>query len=114
MARLRSLLIELVVVFCIINTVLSATSNDSASRRTSNGQCIWYGACYEDPNTGTTKNCYYDGPPKKLVDEEAIAILKKRCPDLSPEATCCGPDQVGSTSLYLCYLVYVYSYLRLF
>ncbi|XP_050509749.1 NPC intracellular cholesterol transporter 1-like isoform X4 [Diabrotica virgifera virgifera] len=94
MARLRSLLIELVVVFCIINTVLSATSNDSASRRTSNGQCIWYGACYEDPNTGTTKNCYYDGPPKKLVDEEAIAILKKRCPDLSPEATCCGPDQL--------------------
>ncbi|CAH1236520.1 unnamed protein product [Diabrotica balteata] len=94
MASLNSFVLELGVIFCLINTILSATNNDSTSRRTSNGQCIWYGACYQDPNTGSMKNCYYDGPPKKLVDDEAIAILKKRCPDLSPEATCCGPDQL--------------------
>ncbi|XP_056644165.1 NPC intracellular cholesterol transporter 1-like isoform X3 [Diorhabda sublineata] len=86
----------LLLILCMINKVPAATSNDSGRRKEVEGHCIWYGQCYEDPDDGMMKNCFYNGTAKALQDESAIAILKKRCPDLSPDAVCCAVDQLKS------------------
>lgn len=89
-------LVGLIVILCMINKVPAATSNDSGSRQESEGHCIWYGQCYQDPDDGMMKNCFYNGTAKSLEDEASINILKKRCPDLSPDAVCCAADQLKS------------------
>ncbi|XP_050509778.1 NPC intracellular cholesterol transporter 1 isoform X3 [Diabrotica virgifera virgifera] len=57
------------------------------------GHCIWYGVCYTDED-GLSKNCVYNGTAKPLNDTDAISILKRRCPYISPDATCCDAEQL--------------------
>ncbi|XP_057666723.1 NPC intracellular cholesterol transporter 1-like isoform X1 [Diorhabda carinulata] len=77
-----------------LGVISKVTSTTSTSPPDAKPHCIWYGECYEDPDTDYKKNCPYNGPPKSLVTNNATEILKKRCPFLSPEAVCCADDQV--------------------
>lgn len=72
---------------------LAAAENTSTSRiDPSDGHCIWYGQCSVDSN----QNCNYTGPAKPLTDTKGRDILKKWCPDISPDATCCNTDMLTS------------------
>ncbi|XP_050509784.1 NPC intracellular cholesterol transporter 1 isoform X4 [Diabrotica virgifera virgifera] len=69
-----------------------ANKADEASQD-AGGHCIWYGVCYTDED-GLSKNCVYNGTAKPLNDTDAISILKRRCPYISPDATCCDAEQL--------------------
>ncbi|CAG9859649.1 unnamed protein product [Phyllotreta striolata] len=84
----------LVVFLSVINKVPAATNNEDSTRQSSEGHCVWYDECYLDPDTELWKNCYYTGPPKPLQTSKSIGILKKWCPKISPELTCCSDKQL--------------------
>ncbi|XP_071519627.1 NPC intracellular cholesterol transporter 1-like [Panulirus ornatus] len=67
----------------------------------SDGKCVWYGQCGQNPDTGYPANCPYDGPPKAL-DPKVINVLASACPEFVAEfsdqaanmSTCCDVQQV--------------------
>lgn len=72
--------------------VHAATDNTSTGRTDPpEGHCIWYGQCNKDP---LAQNCYYEGPAKPLNDTKGLEILKRLCPDISPDATCCNTEML--------------------
>lgn len=68
--------------FLLIVTLITVTSLISKC----DGNCIWYGVCYPDPDDiedgAKAFNCPYDGPGHKLEDKEAQDIMLKLCPEL--------------------------------
>lgn len=74
--------------------VSSAVENTSTGRiDPADGHCIWYGQCNKDP---LSQNCFYNGSAKPLSDTKGRDILKKWCPEISPDATCCNTDMLTS------------------
>ncbi|XP_046580945.1 NPC intracellular cholesterol transporter 1-like [Haliotis rubra] len=60
------------------------------------GQCVMYGMCGVNPNTGKPVPCAYTGPPKPLTDPTARRVLEERCPDFSHDtSTCCDAHQLS-------------------
>lgn len=55
-----------------------------------NGQCIWMGHSHQEG--AHMKNLAYNGPPQLLEDPEAIAIFKRRCPNLYNEYAGVDPE----------------------
>ncbi|KAJ8923333.1 hypothetical protein NQ315_001891 [Exocentrus adspersus] len=91
--KLYHCLLYVLIAFCTIDLCLSATSNESTSRSDTPGHCIWYGECNQ---VGSRKqNCLYNGTALPL-NGTGPAILKKWCPHISPEATCCDVQQLKS------------------
>ncbi|KAG5875522.1 hypothetical protein JTB14_013676 [Gonioctena quinquepunctata] len=56
------------------------------------GHCVWYGEC----NLSGLKrqNCLYNGSAQPLKNATSIEILRRRCPAVSPDATCCDDSQL--------------------
>lgn len=46
------------------------------------GNCVWYGECGTDPDTGKPLNCPDNKPARELKNKTSIEILRDICPDL--------------------------------
>ncbi|XP_072013548.1 NPC intracellular cholesterol transporter 1-like [Amphiura filiformis] len=67
------------------------------------GTCIWYGECGENPDTGFTVNCDYNGPAKPMTTVQRQRLLQI-CPDLinrGIDTLCCDDDQISTLQINL-------------
>lgn len=75
----------------------------SVSVTKSEGHCVWYGQCGQNPLTSKTANCPYNGTAQ-VLDPSAHMTLAAACPELVMDlmsrdpggniSTCCDADQV--------------------
>lgn len=89
------------ITFSIIFKVSSQTK--ATTNKSSSGQCVWYGVCFEDKVMDEKKNCAYNGEAKSLINSTGTAILNRWCPHLvndNPDVlTCCDSEQVRTYQL---------------
>jgi len=67
-------------------TFLFEQSSGQSLSKQSEERCVWNGICYS-----TTKNCAYDGPPKRLNDT-GVEALKKWCSYMLPDNYAAGDN----------------------
>ena len=56
---------------------------------------MWYGQCTTGPKA---KNCFYNGPAKKLTDPKGLKVLNSLCPEFKGQHTCCSTKQLIALS----------------
>ncbi|XP_046580963.1 NPC intracellular cholesterol transporter 1-like isoform X2 [Haliotis rubra] len=88
--------IRCVFCFLLLFVTESVCKDHRQATPAGHGQCVMYGMCGVNPNTGKPVPCAYTGPSKPLTDPTARRVLEEWCPDFSHDTnTCCDAHQLS-------------------